>query len=194
MARRDSCTKSASVRCRKRLNALGKALITSTLRTAVRRTAPAGAAPGIGQGNFGFHREAHVGQVNGHITHGGDEFLVHAKRQAVDIKAFVVGGRLIQSQREARTASATSCKVDPHRGFVFIGEIRIKLLASFVGYMNHKASGWKVCAYSMTTGSGFVKTGARQHLLKIRRDKGLQLSVAGLTCRLPCIASCRNLS
>ena len=71
----------------------------------------------IGKGNFGFDGKAHVRQVDAHAAHGFKKIAGDAKGKSVLLKNLVFGSRLIQSQSEARAASAASGEI--HADSVF---------------------------------------------------------------------------
>ena len=84
----------------------------------------------IGKGNFGFDGKAHVRQVDAHAAHGFKKIAGDAKGKSVLLKNLVFGSRLIQSQSEARAASAAGGEIHADRRFFLVGKIRFQLMGS----------------------------------------------------------------
>ena len=91
----------------------------------------------IGKGNFGFDGKAHVRQVDAHAAHGFKKIAGDAKGKSVLLKNLVFGSRLIQSQSEARAASAASGEIHADRRFFLVGKIRFQLVGSRFANRKH---------------------------------------------------------
>ncbi len=107
--------------------------------TAARAGTAATAAPRGVKRVRRFHRKAHVGKIDCNAAGRGCKFLFHAERQPVHIKTRVGIGRLIQSQRKARAASAAGSEINADGGFCLAraGEIGFKLPPGVIGQRNH---------------------------------------------------------
>ena len=107
--------------------------------TAARAGTAATAAPRGVKRFHRFHRKAHVGKIDCNAAGRGCKFLFHAERQPVHIKTRVGIGRLIQSQRKARAASAAGSEINADGGFCLAraGEIGFKLPPGVIGQRNH---------------------------------------------------------
>ena len=98
------------------------------------------AAPRIAAGSqrhFGIEGEAHVAYADAHALDLSKQFLVDAEAETGFFDNIVRIERLIQSQREARAASASRGQEDPD-GLLFLPvKVSFKLLAGVFGYGQH---------------------------------------------------------
>ncbi len=78
-----------------------------------------------------------MAQVNFNAVHLGQQFLVDEEGKTGLLLALVIVGGGVQSQREARAASAAGGEVNADGGFVFVGEERIQFFLRIVGNINH---------------------------------------------------------
>ena len=112
----------------------------------VRVSGAAGAAAGAaaagaarrGQRLIRFHREAHVAQVQLDAFHSLQQFFIYTKGEATFLKHVIIVVGLIQSQRQARAASATGGEIDTNGTFFFVRKVRFQLFAGAFSQFNHK--------------------------------------------------------
>lgn len=100
-------------------------------------TAAATAPARVGERNFGLDGKAHVGQIDGHAAHRFQQVGGDAKLEAVLFKNLVFGGRLIQSQGEARSASAAGGEIHADGRLFLVGKIGFQLVGSRFANRNH---------------------------------------------------------
>lgn len=101
-------------------------------------TGAAATAPSrVGQGDLRFDGKAHVRQVDGDAADCLEEIIGDAIGESVLLNNLVFGSRLIQSQSEARAASAASSEVDADGGLFLLGKVGFKLVTSRIAYINH---------------------------------------------------------
>lgn len=103
--------------------------------TTAATTAPAR----IGKRNLGFDGKAHVRQVDAYAAHRFKKIAGDAKGESVLLKNLVFGSRLIQSQSEARAASATGGEIHADRRFFLVGKIRFQLVGSRFANGKHES-------------------------------------------------------
>lgn len=111
-----------------------------TLGAATARAAAATATAAAAKRFAGFHGESHVGEVDADGFGHGQKFGVHAKGVVAFLEDAVGIVRLIQSQGQPGTASATGGKVDPDGGLLLALKVGIKLLAGAFGEFEHVSS------------------------------------------------------
>lgn len=97
------------------------------------------AAVGSGQGHFGFHRKAHIGQINFYALHLVQKILIDAERKAALFLGLILIVRLIQSQCETRAASAAR-GIYPYGSFFLVRKISPKLFAGGIRKFDHVTS------------------------------------------------------
>ena len=99
--------------------------------------AAAGTAAAAAERQFRLDHEAHIAHVDLNATDALKKGAFEAEGETVDFEGFVVFSRLIQSQCETRTASATGGQIDTDAGLGPVGEEGLKFCASRIGKMDH---------------------------------------------------------
>ena len=99
--------------------------------------AAAGTAATTAKRQFRLDHEAHVANVDLDAANALQKGIFEAESETVDFKGLVVFSRLIQSQCETRTASATGGQIDTDAGLGPVGEEGLKFCTSRIGKMDH---------------------------------------------------------
>lgn len=118
------------MRCRLAGAAAGRAA--AAVRAATARRAATAA-----QRLFGIDREPVVGHVDPDIAGLGQKRLVDQKGESTRLKQFILVGRLIQSQGQARAGSAARREIDADGRGILVLEVALELLPGGIGYFNH---------------------------------------------------------
>lgn len=92
-----------------------------------------------GQGHRGFHRKAHIREIDLHSLDLFQQGLVDAESEAVLFLGLILIIRLIQSQRETRAASAAG-QIYPDGISFLIRKVRFQFFAGAFGQFEHNSS------------------------------------------------------
>ena len=106
---------------------------------------------------FRLDHETHVAHVDLNATNALQEGAFEAESETVDFKGLVVFSRLIQSQCETRTASATGGKIDTDARLGLIGEESLKFSTSRIGKIDHLILQLGFVCLKIGTHADFVK-------------------------------------
>lgn len=107
--------------------------------TSAGAAATARGAASLRQRFYGFYRKAHVGQIDINAFHFFHQFFTDTEREVVDFYDFIVIGRLVQSQRKTRAASATGRKINTNARLGLIRKERFQFFAGVFRKINHKS-------------------------------------------------------
>ena len=117
---------------------------------------------------FRLDHEAHIAHVDLNATDALKKGAFEAESETVDFEGFVVFSRLIQSQCETRTASATGGKIDTNARLGLIREESLKFSTSRIGKIDHLILQLGFVYLKIGTHSDFVK--AEQAYLSSRNE------------------------
>ena len=130
--------------------------------------AAAGTAAAAAERQFRLDHEAHIAHVDLNATDALQKGAFDAESETVDFEGFVVFSRLIQSQCETRTASATGGKIDTNARLGLIREESLKFSTSRIGKIDHLILQLGFVYLKIGTHSDFVK--AEQAYLSSRNE------------------------
>ena len=100
--------------------------------------AAAGTAAAAAERQFRLDEEAHIAHVDLNAADALKKRAFEAESETVDFKGLVVFSRLIQSQCETRTASATGGQIDTDAGLGLIGEESLKFCTGGIRKIDHR--------------------------------------------------------
>lgn len=147
------------------------------------RRAAAATAAATGQRAFAFDAEAHVAEINSHMVHLREQVRFDAEIVAFFLSLGVGIFRLIQSQCQARPASASGGKKNANAAGGVVRKVCVQLFFRVVGYSNHNGTSKRYFLYQVRAVRRFVneipsekgklflfrKGGAAENAMRVKR-------------------------